>query len=387
MAPGVVCKLLPQRGGSRPVNHSLTYFHYVRLPRSALLGSLDKPEDPRAAFFHNISRVAVGTIAIGSLGIPALQMSSFIAARYSQRRTIVNSAGERKPIIEFWTQKAPIVTAVARAFVMKAMHDKAVSLFLDPSLDYRVRHAIASIMKVVMIQHAQEAHLTLSERCGAQGLFEVNQLNAMHADMRGTAIAEGDLLGISVRLATELLLGRYEIPHTSDENSLLYKHEAGMFAELREHLHEIKNHRSVAYDRLVLPDSVPLVQAIGHRIAYDAAVAAGVDACLVDLYVATCIKLDPAWYLEELGIKRTAQKEMESSAIDAVYERLEEYLEKMDVESYVSAPLISDTAWNDYVRSLETFGDSTANVSKRHVPCSAGIVAKASFLSQSSSHI
>lgn len=180
----ILRRVLPQRGGSRPMNHSLTYFHRTRLPYSALLGSPEKPVDLKMAFFHNISRVAVGTIAIGSLGVPALQVASFIAAKYSLRRTVVDNGGCRQPIMGFRTQKTPIVTAVAQSFVMQALHARAVSLFRDVNLDYRVRHAVASILKVVMIQHAQAAHLTLGDRCGAQGLFEVNQLTAMHVSFR-----------------------------------------------------------------------------------------------------------------------------------------------------------------------------------------------------------
>jgi hypothetical protein len=145
------------------------------------LGSDKKPDDPRTAFFANISRVAVGTIAIGSLGVPALQISSFIACKYSMRRTVIDSEGTRKPILSFQTQKIPIYTALAQSFVMQAFHHKAVALFCDVKLDNRVRHAIACILKVTMIEHAQAAHLTLGDRCGAQGLFEVNQLTAMHA--------------------------------------------------------------------------------------------------------------------------------------------------------------------------------------------------------------
>lgn len=173
------------------MNHSLTYFHRVRLPYSALLGGPEKPDDPKMAFFHNISRVAVGTIAIGSLGVPALQVASYIAAKYSLRRTVVGNGGRRQPIMDFRTQKTPIVTAVAQSFVMQALHARAVSLFRDVKLDYRVRHAVASILKVVMIQHAQAAHLTLGDRCGAQGLFEVNQLTAMHVSWRLSALYPG----------------------------------------------------------------------------------------------------------------------------------------------------------------------------------------------------
>jgi acyl-CoA oxidase len=69
--------------------------------------------------------------------------------------------------------------AIAQSFVMEAFHRWAVGVF-KTSQDPRVQHAIATILKVTMIDLAQAAHLTLGDRCGAQGLFEVNQLAAMH---------------------------------------------------------------------------------------------------------------------------------------------------------------------------------------------------------------
>ena len=179
-ASDILSRVLPPRGGSRPINHSLTYFTHARLPRTALLGSIKRPRDPRASFFGKIYRVAIGTIALSSLGVPSLQVGSYIAARYSLRRHVVDANGVSKPIISFQTQKQPILTAVAQSFVLQAMHKRAVSWFMDHSLDPRVRHAIATVHKVAMIQTAQWANLALGDRCGAQGLFEANQLPAMH---------------------------------------------------------------------------------------------------------------------------------------------------------------------------------------------------------------
>jgi alkylation response protein AidB-like acyl-CoA dehydrogenase len=138
------------------------------------------PADPRTAFFSQIYRVAIGTIALSSLGLPSLQLASYIASRYSLRRHVVDARGESIPIISFQTQKQPILTAVAQSFVLQAMHKQAISWFMDPAIDPRVRHAIATVHKVAMIQAAQAANLTLGDRCGAQGLFEANQLSAMH---------------------------------------------------------------------------------------------------------------------------------------------------------------------------------------------------------------
>lgn len=207
---------LPPRGGSRPLNHALTYFYQVRLPSCSLLGSPERSADPKKTFFDNISRVAVGTIAIGSLGVPALQVAAYIAAQYSWRRTVIDQNGAQRPIISFRTQHAPIVTALAQAKVLKAFHVGCVKIFLSPRTPESSRTAIAVILKVVMMQFGFKSLFELSDRCGAQGLFEANQISSMLVrnrfslvviaptyratkyDLRGTAIAEGDILVISI---------------------------------------------------------------------------------------------------------------------------------------------------------------------------------------------
>ena len=118
----IFSRVLPPRGGSRPINHSLTYFTHARLSRTALLGSIKRPRDPRASFFGKIYRVAIGTIALSSLGVPSLQVGSYIAARYSLRRHVVDANGVSKPIISFQTQKQPLSTAVAQSFVLQATY-------------------------------------------------------------------------------------------------------------------------------------------------------------------------------------------------------------------------------------------------------------------------
>ncbi|KAI0292231.1 acyl-CoA dehydrogenase NM domain-like protein [Multifurca ochricompacta] len=357
--PGVTIKVLPPRGGSRPLNHSLTYFSHVRLPSTALLGSIEKPRDPRTSFFKKIYRVAVGTISLSALGVPSLQVASYIAARYSLRRHVFDGSGVAKPIISFQTQKQPILTAIAQSFVLDAMLKHAIAWFVDPALDPRVRHAVATIVKVAMIQTAQAANFTLGDRCGAQGLFEVNQLPAMHSDMRGIAIAEGDMLGISIRLASELLLGRYALEPPRYPDSLLAQHERGLFSELRGTLAAAVSHRSTTYERDVLPRSLLLVQAIGHRIAYDAARAEQVDGPLLDLFEAASVLQDEAWYVECLGMTRRGLRDREARALEAVFPHMEEYLARMDVNPYITAPIVSDEKWDQFLGTLQTFGEDS----------------------------
>ncbi|KAJ7650883.1 acyl-CoA dehydrogenase NM domain-like protein [Roridomyces roridus] len=353
MCSGVISKLLPQRGGSEPLNHCLTYFRRVRLPASALLGSPSKPKDVRIGFFSRIFRVAVGTLAIGGQGLSALQVATCITAQYSQRRTITDNEGRIQPIMVFRTQHTPIAIALAQSYVLKAMHQFAVTIFTSVT-EMPVRHGIATILKVVITNHALRSLLDLAERCGAQGLFEFNQLSSMHKTIQGVSIAEGDSLVLSIRLATEILLGRYSmIPPEND--SLLARHETGVFASCRKRLSCMEGHRTTDFSRYILPQALRLVESIGQRIAYDAAVNQGVDQCLIDLYVASCVKTDPAWYAQYEGLTPEAQVDLECAAVDAVLPRMSELIAGMGVDEYAVAPITTQDRWEEFVEGLETF--------------------------------
>jgi acyl-CoA oxidase len=159
-------------------------------------------------------------------------------------------------------------------------------------------------------------------------------------------------------LASELLLGRYALEPPRYPDSLLAQHESGLFSELRAALSAAPGHRSTTYDREVLPHSLPLVLAIGHRIAYDAARAAQVDAPLLDLFEVSAVLQDEAWYVESLGISRAELRRREAHALEAVFARLEEYLVTMDVAPYIVAPIVSDEKWGEFFGTLPTLSES-----------------------------
>ncbi|KAI0259308.1 hypothetical protein BC834DRAFT_974354 [Gloeopeniophorella convolvens] len=92
----------------------------------------------------------------------------------------------------------------------------------------------------------------LRDRCGAQGMFVINQITRMLSDMHGISIA-GDILVIYIRLASELLLGHYTLPRTAYPENLLAQHEAGLFSQLRSQLAATGHHRSAEYNTTILP--------------------------------------------------------------------------------------------------------------------------------------
>jgi len=162
-------------------------------------------------------------------------------------------------------------------------------------------------------------------------------------------------------LTSELLLGRYALEPPRYPDSLLAQHEKGLFSELHASLATAPSHRSAAYDREILPRSLSLIQAIGHRIAYDAARASRVDGPLLDLFEIVSVSQDEAWYIERLGFTRAELREREARALEAVFPRLEEYLARMDVAPYVVAPIVSDERWKQFVGTLQTFGETTSS--------------------------
>lgn len=210
MEQGVFTRALPRRAGSQGLDHAITMFERKWLPPNALLGSLGKPANGRLHFLSIIRRVAVGTLALSMLNIPALKTSAYLAGAYSMRRAITSPDNKQTPIIQFRTQQRPILHAFAEAAVYEASAKYCTELFVA-SRQETVRHAVATAFKAAITSATQETLVQLSDRCGAQGLFEHNGIIRSQLVMRGNSIAEGDILVLSIRsyrslsLHTELL--------------------------------------------------------------------------------------------------------------------------------------------------------------------------------------
>jgi hypothetical protein len=110
-----------------------------------------------------------------------------------------------KPILSFRTQQRPILFALAQVAVWEAYADWCIKLFTDKSIEYPIRHGIATAFKAVLTQGTQASLFALSERCGAQGLFEYNHIIENQLEARGISIAEGDVLALCIRASSLLI--------------------------------------------------------------------------------------------------------------------------------------------------------------------------------------
>ncbi|KAJ5757328.1 acyl-CoA oxidase [Penicillium nucicola] len=358
MCKGVQSWLLPSITGGKMLDHSLTSFDQVRLPPSAMLGKLEMPANLRNQFLSSISRLGTGALALSLWIIPFLKCSVYTVGTYSQNRTVQQGArGKRAPIISFRTQQIPILHTLARIAVMEAFADWMTDLYSNRQYAYHpdARHGLAVIVKCLFIQNGQSSLKDLIERSGAQGVYPHNQMTAFESLTRATGIAEGEVLVLSIRLATEILIGRYDVPPAKRPNSLLAQHEAGVMAELKAHMTGIQDHRGEEYSKKILPQCRPLVLAIAQRMAYEAAVDACVDPALLELFEADAISVDSAWYTETLGLSRATQFEMDSKALDAVYPRLQTLLDDLDVEPYCTAAMLSPDRWSGIINASQTF--------------------------------
>ncbi|CEJ55040.1 hypothetical protein PMG11_01318 [Penicillium brasilianum] len=355
MCTGITSKVFPPRPGANPIDHALTYFDHVKLPPSALLGSLEKPRNERDNFLSTIHRMGAGTLFLAGACIPLIKMAVYNASKFSFRRHILGNDGQPMPVINFRTQHLPILHAIARAHVLQAFLIYAGREYCIQA-DSRVRHIFATTFKAVTIHHFKTSLQSINEGCGWQGYYDRNQILAASLEFNAVATAEGDVRVLAIRLASELLIGRYEVPPPKDPHSALARHEAGLFTEARGLMKRFGNkHRSEAFNRTILPLCLPLVLAIGYRMAIEAAADVGIEPKLCALYEAGVIKEDAGWFAEKGGISREVQRAIEAQAADAVLPELERLVEETGVQPYCTAPMTSQALWDGYVEELETF--------------------------------
>ncbi|KAH6879755.1 hypothetical protein B0T10DRAFT_582266 [Thelonectria olida] len=358
MKHGITSRALPTRPGTKPLDHSITSFCHVRLRPKALLGSMSKPKDERGEFLRNIWRVSVGTLSLSIMGISAIRVGTHIAAAYSQRRMTASPDGQsRIPIMAFSTQQRPLIDGWVLGIVLDAYARRTTKAFTDPDLAPNVRHALAVVFKAAVIRSSSVLNSML-ERCGWQGLFAFNQISELALTFQGNSIAEGDTLVLCIRLASELLGNKYTLLEAQDSSSLLAQHESDMWTQIRNKVSEVggyEHHRSEGFNRHVLPRCRSLVEATGHRMAYEAARNSNVCPKILHLFERMCVGTDLGWYIENGHVTTKVFHDSLVDAYDAVLPDMLRSLDTARFDGYITAPIMTNESWNAFVRGLPSF--------------------------------
>ncbi|KAF5354068.1 hypothetical protein D9756_007236 [Leucocoprinus leucothites] len=368
MYQGVESITLPRRSGTQAFDWSITRFNNVHLPQSALVGSdiiedFVAPANRLQSWWDEIWRIPIGSLVVAAPWVSALKAISYIGGRYSMVRCILGKGNQPTPILSFRTQQWPILHATAAAMVLDNWYPIAIDATGDPSTDHSVRHALAVIAKTTICRHFQRCVPEVAERCGAQGTFEHNYMAKIENDAKGAIIAEGDVLTLCIRLFSELLLKRYEVPLPPPEESILARHAVMLLEENIQLFNTLKcDHRSDVFNNLLLPQSQPVIEAMGHAFAYSAALKAGLPQYVLDMYECSVMRQDPAWYSECAGINRLNQRLREDAAVTSMLPHLADLLADLNIEQYVHAPIVTDAEWKAYLSQLPVHAGNAAPV-------------------------
>jgi acyl-CoA oxidase len=215
--PGVSVHPLPERMGS-PVDHCLTSFDHVRLPRTALLetehGRLDSDGmmhstvgNRRKRFLRSIGRVTMGKLCMSGAAVGVSRTALAIAVRYAHKRHISGpKSGERIPLVAHRSHSGRLIYAIATTYAMTFLHRTTVSHWAEHTeADRAEKERLVAITKGWTTWQARDIVTECRERCGARGLFTANRLTEIMTDLEGTITAEGDNLVIWLKAASEMM--------------------------------------------------------------------------------------------------------------------------------------------------------------------------------------
>lgn len=217
--PGVQVRPLPHRAGA-PIDHALTAFDRVRLPRKALLegdhgrlsadGTLvSSVGSPRKRLLRSIGRVATGKLCMSASALGMARLAVTVAVRYAHNRQIAGPrAGDRIAVVRHRTHHGPLLHAVAATYAMTFLHRSVVDRWArrdDDNVEELER--LAAVAKGWITWQARDIAIECRERCGAQGLFPPNLLTELSLNIEGAITAEGDNLVIWAKAAAEMVFG------------------------------------------------------------------------------------------------------------------------------------------------------------------------------------
>jgi hypothetical protein len=152
---------------------------------------------------------------------------------------------------------------------------------------------------------------------------------------------------------SELLTRKYLLPAPDDPKNILYVHEEGLFNETREVIRAIGHHRSDAFNQLILPRCEKIALSVGNRMAYEAALDAGLSPQITNLYLASAMQADEGWFAEKMKYSREDQFVDHAKAVQEALPCLDEWLKKLDVEDYAWAPIVDRDRWMAFFHNLE----------------------------------
>lgn len=210
--PGVL--ELPYYGA---VDHAITTFDRLQLPRWALLSGKENHLSPagefsssltgsREIFFNSLRRVDWGKFVLTASIIPGLKLSLALAAHYAQTRALSTHGGRRVALAENAYHRRTLARAYVRGLGSIALYEGLKAKHLPNGLRDPARFRTdAGIVKSICVELAREVVGDCMKRCGAQGKFMRNRISTTLALCDAVATAEGDSVPVMMMVAKDVL--------------------------------------------------------------------------------------------------------------------------------------------------------------------------------------
>ncbi|WP_198120185.1 acyl-CoA dehydrogenase family protein [Massilia rhizosphaerae] len=199
------------------LDNGLTAFDGVRLPlhsmlpgRSARITDDGRFEplvgNARSRFLRAMSRIVPGRLCVSSSAVGMGRASVYIALRHAAQR-LTNAPGTNAmPVIEYRSHQLATFGALAKAYAITLMVNQVKRDYLaqlqEPSADVL---NMVNIAKAVSTWEMADVASTCRERCGAQGIFNVNRISDYILLLQGLITAEGDNQVLLSTVAGQLL--------------------------------------------------------------------------------------------------------------------------------------------------------------------------------------
>ncbi|MFC4330633.1 acyl-CoA dehydrogenase [Streptomyces andamanensis] len=232
--PGIRVRPLSQIPGSS-VDHALTSFDRVVLPRTALLGGghgeltadgtfRSTTGSRRRRFLRSIQRVTTGKLCLSAAALGGARAALTISVRHAHRRhTFAPASRSGVPLFAYRCHQTRLLGAVARAYAATfllrettraagAPEGSGADGGPDGAADGGADVLVAAAKGWITWQ-ARDIALECRERCGAQGLLSANRVVDLLTPIESTITAEGDNLVIWTKAAADMLTGHgYDPP-------------------------------------------------------------------------------------------------------------------------------------------------------------------------------
>ncbi|WP_237538033.1 MULTISPECIES: acyl-CoA dehydrogenase [unclassified Streptomyces] len=218
--PGIRVRPLSEIPGSA-VDHAITSFDQVGLPRTALLAG-DHADlttegafhstfgSRRRRFLRSIQRVTTGKLCLSAAALAGARACLTISVRYAHRRhTFAPARRTGVPVFDYRCHQTRLLGVTARAYAATFLLRETTRRCADPdSTETAEAEVLVAAAKGWITWQSRDIVVESRERCGAQGLLSANRIVDLLTPIESTITAEGDNLVIWTKAGADMLIGR-----------------------------------------------------------------------------------------------------------------------------------------------------------------------------------